>query len=156
MRVKRKIKDLVAGVDPGKSGAVAFLRVDGSIETIVRMDDTEQDIADQIRRLGRRTVFCLCEKVASRPGQGVHSVFTFGYWYGFICGIFAANRVRRETRTPKQWQTEMKCKSGGDKNVTKQAAQELFPDMKIIHRNADALLIAELARRIALKRKWIS
>jgi hypothetical protein len=30
----------------------------------------------------------------------------------------------------------------GDKNISKAKAQELFPDKKIIHATADALLIA--------------
>ncbi len=35
----------------------------------------------------------------------------------------------------------------GDKNVSKRRAQELFPALKVTHAIADALLIAEFARR---------
>jgi hypothetical protein len=42
----------------------------------------------------------------------------------------------------------MKCRSGGDKKITKAAAQRLFPRMKVTHKNADALLIAEYGRRV--------
>lgn len=36
----------------------------------------------------------------------------------------------------------------GDKNVTKAAAQRLFPDQKVVHATADAMLLAEYARRV--------
>ncbi len=39
------------------------------------------------------------------------------------------------------------CMTGGDKNVTKRKAQELFPEIKVTHAIADALLIGEYARR---------
>jgi hypothetical protein len=35
----------------------------------------------------------------------------------------------------------------GDKNVSKRKAQELFPQLKITHATADALLLAEFGRR---------
>ena len=40
--------------------------------------------------------------------------------------------------------------SKGDKNVTKSRAQELFPELKITHAIADALLIAEYGRRVRI------
>jgi hypothetical protein len=36
----------------------------------------------------------------------------------------------------------------GDKNVTKRMAQQLYPDIKITHANADALLIHEYGKQI--------
>jgi hypothetical protein len=42
----------------------------------------------------------------------------------------------------------MSCLTKGDKNVTKSRAQELFPEVKVTHAIADALLIAEYGRRI--------
>jgi len=43
---------------------------------------------------------------------------------------------------PQVWQKELSCLTGGDKNVSKRRAQELFPHLKVIHATADALLIA--------------
>jgi hypothetical protein len=42
----------------------------------------------------------------------------------------------------------MQCLTGGDKNISKRRAQELFPSLKITHAVADALLIAEYGRRL--------
>jgi hypothetical protein len=48
--------------------------------------------------------------------------------------------------TPFTWQKRLQCLSGGDKNVTKARAQQLFPGVKISHITADALLLAEFCR----------
>jgi hypothetical protein len=44
---------------------------------------------------------------------------------------------------PQIWQKELNCLTGGQKNITKQRAQELFPSIKVTHAIADALLIAK-------------
>jgi hypothetical protein len=49
---------------------------------------------------------------------------------------------------PVKWQTAMSCRTKGDKNVSKARAQQLFPDVKVTHAIADALLIAEFCRRV--------
>jgi len=48
---------------------------------------------------------------------------------------------------PMMWQAKMECLTGGNKNVSKHRAQELFPGVRITHAVADALLIAEYGRR---------
>jgi hypothetical protein len=48
---------------------------------------------------------------------------------------------------PQVWQKAMSCMTGGDKNVSKRKAQELFPAIKCTHATSDALLIAEFGRR---------
>jgi hypothetical protein len=52
-----------------------------------------------------------------------------------------------ERVTPQKWQKAMGCMTKGDKNVSKRRAQELFPQLKITHAIADALLIAEYGRK---------
>jgi hypothetical protein len=52
-----------------------------------------------------------------------------------------------EEVSPQKWQKAMGCMTKGDKNVSKAKAQQLFPQLKITHAIADALLIAEYARR---------
>ena len=85
--------------------------------------------------------------------MGVVSAFTFGRSYGFLRGLLAANGIKREDVTPQKWQAELGCRSKGDKNVTKAKAQELWPNEKITHANADAMLIAEYARRMVTQGK---
>jgi len=139
---------LYIGVDPGKSGAIAFVSSTGSAWSI-KGDSTHRDMVDAIRDAQgvQPIAFALIEFVASSPQMGVKSAFTFGQSYGALEMLLTACNVPFERITPRKWQDAMKCRTGGDKNISKQRAQELFPTMKITHANADALLLAELAFR---------
>ncbi len=136
------------GIDPGKSGAVAVLEDDGRIDWM-KCSETEHDIATYVKWWSVMDVkkFAVIEQVSAMPKQGVSSTFKFGQSYGFLRGLLVAHLIPFETVTPAKWQTFMRCRSGGDKNVTKAAAQRLFPDVKVTHANADALLLTEYARR---------
>ena len=93
----------------------------------------------------------MIEKVHSMPKQGVKSSFTFGQGYGFLLGCLTALEIPFEYVTPQKWQRYLGCLSKGDKNVTKQKAQELFPHLEITHATADALLIGEYLKRTHYK-----
>jgi Holliday junction resolvasome RuvABC endonuclease subunit len=140
---------LFLGVDPGASGAFAVVTANGQCEGWIKSKETEHDVATWLRERAMRIRAGLLEQVHSMPKQGVASSFKFGMSYGFCRGILVASGVAFETITPLKWQQAMRCCTGGDKNVSKAAAQRLWPTEKITHANADALLIAELCRR-----KW--
>jgi hypothetical protein len=139
------------GVDPGYSGAIAVLCGEGNVVSIIRLDDTEHDVATQVAMWSRYIKMAYLEQVSAMPRQGVSSTFKFGTSYGFCRALLVCHAIPFTTVTPSKWQGDMKCRSKGDKNVTKAAAQCLFPGQKVTHRNADALLIAEYGRR-----KWSS
>lgn len=145
---------LFLGIDPGASGAIAGIEDDGSIVHVVRLSDTEAEIAHRfglmISPYGK--LFAVIERVHAMPKQGVVSSFKFGQSYGFLRGLLAASMVPFEEVTPSVWQGAMGCRTKGDKNVTKQKAGQLFPAMKVAHWNADAFLIAEYCRRLVLSR----
>ncbi len=148
---------IYSGIDPGYSGAIAVLKTSrrtGSViqVTTQRLNGTEQDIvsflSSEVCSFSQNLSHCYLERVSAMPKQGVASTFKFGMSYGFCRGVLIAKGISFETITPHQWQQKMKCKSGGDKNITKSAAQQLFPNIKVTHAIADALLIAEYLRRI--------
>lgn len=137
------------GVDPGKSGAIVAIRPDGSIDHIKNCE-TEADVFHFLYLISTQSNhkrFAMLEQVSAMPKQGVSSTFKFGQSYGFLRGILIANKIPFETVTPAKWQGELKCRSKGDKNVTKAKAQELFPNHKWTHATADAVLLAEYGRR---------
>lgn len=146
---KTNIERLVVGVDPGMSGALVAITLGGDYADHVRGDDTEDDQANWLRNLQPRIAFAIYESVHSMPKQGVASSFTFGSSFGFLRGILSAHNIRRDKVTPQKWQTFLKCKTGGNKNISKRKAQELFPKVKVTHQIADALLLAEYARQEA-------
>lgn len=141
----------IIGIDPGKSGGIAF--ISKSFQRAVKMPETERDLWQQLmdaRDVGESDegdVVAYLEKVGPMPKQGVTSVWTFGQGYGATRMALIGLGIRFETVTPQRWQKAMGCMSGGDKNVTKRKAQELFPSLKITHAIADSLLIAEHGRR---------
>jgi len=88
------------------------------------------------------------EKVSAMPGQGISSTFKFGQSLGRLQMLVSAAAIPFEWHTPSNWQKAMRCRTKGDKNVTYVLAGEMFPDADIFHYNADALIMAEYARRL--------
>ena len=139
---------LYLGCDPGASGAIAAVDEHGSHVATCKLSETPADVADFLRDLcaGHEVAFAALEKVGAFPGQGVASTFAFGASWGFLRGLLVALRVPYCEPSPAKWQAAMACRTGGDKNVSKAAAQRLWPGVKITHAIADALLLAEYAR----------
>ena len=79
--------------------------------------------------------------------MGVVSSFSFGRGYGNLEMALTAAGIPFERVRPQVWQKALGCMTKGDKNVSKRKAQELFPQLKITHATADALLLAEFGRR---------
>ena len=136
------------GIDPGQSGGIALVNM-VQAETWPIRKLTERDISDLFERIKAEhsVAMAIIERVWSRPKQGVASSFKFGASYGFLRGMLWAHRFRFEEVTPAKWQRKMGCLTRGDKNISKRRAQQLFPALKITHATADALLLAEYARR---------
>lgn len=152
----------VVGVDPGVAGGIAILFPSGEGRPY-KMPETERDLLDLLNEMrGWGATHAVMEQV--QPGgltrdkaggengtpmhrMGAKSAFTFGRGVGrlemaLIATGFVIERVR-----PVVWQTALGCRTKGDKNISKRRAQELNPAIKVTHWNADALLIAEYARR---------
>jgi len=145
----------IIGIDPGKSGGIALLyrmKVNGKLTKIAKvwkMPETERDVWECITNLQWRNIdlFAFIEQVAAMPKQGVSSTFKFGQHYGMLRAFLIAAGISFETIWSSKWQRKLGCLSKSDKNVTKAKAQELFPEIKITHATADALLIAEYGYR---------
>lgn len=141
------------GIDPGKNGGIAVLSEYGNY--VIKMPDTIQDLWDAIEDIRGSDGYeytstsyrAYIESVSSSPQMGVKSAFTFGNGFGHLEMALTASGIPFERIRPQVWQKALGCLTGGDKNVTKAKAQEMFPDFKITHATADALLIAEYGRR---------
>jgi crossover junction endodeoxyribonuclease RuvC len=135
------------GIDPGASGAIAWIDERGK-SCVEKMPDTLQDLWELVVSIslnagtGGLGVRAYLEAVSSSPQMGVVSSFSFGRGYGNLEMALTAAGIPFERVRPQVWQKAMGCMTKGNKNISKQKAQELFPDKKIIHATADALLIA--------------
>lgn len=136
------------GIDPGVLGGIAVLSATGVVEQLARMPVTERDILDVIGEAGHVRARAVLERAQASPQMGVVSAFTFGRGYGALRMALTAARVPFDEVQPRKWQQAMGCLSGGDKNITKRRAQQLFPNVKVTHFIADALLMAEFCRRV--------
>jgi hypothetical protein len=145
------------GIDPGVSGGIAALDSDGSVISCIKMPETPQDIWIALTEMSKQYEGRACiEKVSATPQMGVSSAFAFGRGYGQLLMALAAAAIPFDYVLPSKWQSALGCSTGGgrmgqrvaDKNRTKRRAQELFPQIKMTHALADALLIAEYGRRL--------
>ena len=141
----------VIGLDPGQSGGIAIL-AEGTPPVALKMPETERDLYDLLS--GHSDAHAYIEAVHSMPAQGVSSSFKFGQNYGMLRMALIAAGIPFETVTPQKWQKAMGCMSKGDKNVTKAAAQRLFPQLKITHAVADSLLLAAYGWKQRTGRPW--
>jgi len=129
------------GIDPGKSGGIAWIQ-DGKA-CVEKMPDTLQDLWELLRDIsaeGQSKAYL--EQIHSSPQMGVVSSFTFGNGFGHLEMALTAAGIPFERVRPQVWQKAMGCMTKGDKNVSKRRSQELFPQIKVTHAIADALLIA--------------
>ena len=140
------------GLDPGKSGGIALISEDGEQAIAQKVTDSERDLWLFFKEYSSEVQFAKLELVHSSPQMGVRSAFSFGS-YGFLRGILIASEIPFDEVRPQKWMKHLSCLTGGDKNVTKRKAQQLFPKLKITHAVADALLIAEYCRQIRLGSK---
>ena len=135
------------GIDPGLGGGIAVIEADGKVLETTRMPATEQEVLDFLRQWTLNMPRAVLEFVRASPQMGVTSAFTFGRGYGGLRMALVAAKIPFDEVVPGVWQRELQCRTRGDKNVSKRRAQELFPHVTVTHKIADALLLAEYARR---------
>ncbi len=142
------MSDLIVGIDPGATGAIAFYdeesnKVDvfdlpmiGKLVDGYALGSYMRD--ENIKRVN-------VEKVGAMKGQGVTSMFNFGANYGAILGVCGCLGLSVNLVTPQKW----KKKAGlikKEKDASRQLAKTMFPlaplDLKKHHGRADAILIA--------------
>lgn len=135
---------LYLGIDPGQGGGIAWTGPNGPAAE--PMPETEREIVELLAPQAAAAVAVL-EFVRSSPQMGVTSAFSFGRNYGALRMVLVALGIPFLEVPPPKWQGVMGCRSGGDKNVTKRRALELFPGLRITHKTADALLLAAYCAR---------
>jgi len=155
---------IVAGVDPGKTGALVILFPDDAALTfpvpLVKLPKETPAWALWASNWGNALAFTppdliVIEQVAARPGQGVTSMFTFGKSYGFAHALAAAVGCRIEFVTPSTWKSKMGLAKGADKNASREKVRNTLP--RIAHAVARAKDdgIAEAALLALYGRKFL-
>ena len=141
---------MILGIDPGLDGGISIINGNSIelLETIPTEPKTgfikRQVDAQKLSNILRVYPISVCylERVASRPGQGVGSVFSFGDTYGAIRGVLGALNIPTYTIAPQTWKKQLKISSKDD---SLKAIKELYPLLKMRkkdHNIAEALLLA--------------
>ena len=149
----------ILGIDPGNSGALAFLYPEKArlvvedmptFEFTTTRNRVKIDPYDIVRMIDEHDIAsAYLEEVHSSPQMGVVSAFSFGEGKGIILGALAARGVPLTQVKPTDWKKQMRVPS--DKRATVQRASQLFPHCAahfkgprggIIDGRAEAALIA--------------
>lgn len=125
------------GIDPGKSGGYCLMGPSGQVILSAPLpylaDDLQvRDILDSVFSEAPGPVHCAIEKVSSRPGQGVSSVFRFGFDTGMLHGMARIAGWKIFTPTPQKWQQVSGGPTGGDKEVTAAWVARTYPEVPIV------------------------
>lgn len=144
---------LIAGCDPGVSGAISVYDTDTKrIMSITDMPNWTETVGKKARTridtialmelfdtLSLMSVeMLILEAVGGRPKQSASAGFVFGYTVGLIYMAAMYSKIMVETVPPKEWKKLMKIpgKAGGKDNAAKKQAQgdimkrvyEMFPN----------------------------
>ena len=148
------MKTLFIGIDPGKSGGIAYIDTEhGFVCTEPYSDKALISLCNDASQCGNEVICCL-EKVGAMPGQGVVSMFSFGQSVGYIKGVLESFKIPYQEITPQKWKREFGLSS--DKSKSAEICGRLFPAVSLLatirckkpHDGmAEALLMAEYARR---------
>lgn len=140
----------ILGLDPGVSGAIAFIfsdepnRVAVEDVPVVAGEISAALLADRIKAFGPS--IAMIERVSAMPGQGVSSMFGFGVSFGQARGVIGALNIPLHYVTPAKWKKHFRLSS--DKDDARKLALHLFPSCaasfarKKDHGRAEAALIA--------------
>lgn len=144
---------LVVGIDPGATGALAFIDDRDGLMAVYDMPTTKNKqgknlvnatLLAQLLRVEQPSK-AIIERVSAMPGQGVTSMFNFGMGYGVVLGVIASLGIPHELVTPQTWKRAAGL-IGADKDYARTKVLEMYPYADVARKKdigrADAILIA--------------
>mgnify|MGYP003664173614 FL=1 len=148
---------ITIGIDPGLSGAVAFLKngkyLNGVDMPIISKGSgsVKNEVNPSALLAFLKTncpvdedVLVALERVNAMPGQGVSSVFSLGDSFGTARSCVAACKYELTYVTPRTWKKHFNLTS--DKEMCRAAAVKMFPEAELFLKKhadrAEALLMA--------------
>ena len=150
---------MILGIDPGLSGAIAWVSDDGHLIRVADMPTVE---VNGKKKVSPQMLVALLEDyddakmvaiedVGAMPGQGVTSTFNFGYSAGILAGVCAGLRMPTSFYRPAVWKRAAGVPA--DKGAARQMAQRFWPGCRDFDRAKDdgRAEAALLARWVATK-----
>lgn len=154
---------IVAGIDPGKTGALVLLTGPNAGNVfrvpIVKTPKPVPAWSDWWRSWSAALAFgvdaIVIEQVGARPTQGVTSMFTFGRTLGFAHALAASADAPIHFVTPTAWKGKLGLLNA-DKGASREKARTLLPALAPEFERvkddgvAEAALLAYYGRRFIL------
>lgn len=125
---------MIVGIDPGASGAIAWLSTDGHLIEVHdlpvqkingRSELMPSVLGAMLRRPFREPVHAYLERVHVKPTDGKVGAFSFGRNFGMIEGVLAALAVPVTLITPGKWKGGLRL--AADKGASRHRAAQLWP-----------------------------
>lgn len=107
---------MIIGIDPGLTGAIAKIS-DTDLVSVQDMPTKKLGKKNKVDGAALSEILkdakhIYLEDVASRPGQGVVSVFTFGEGFGVIKGVCESLGIPYSLIKPNEWQKRFGLNTG--------------------------------------------
>ncbi len=164
------MKNIFIGIDIGKNGGIAMIDEDGALLLLKEMPDYSEfpkfilDNITEYAEASNTNIECTMEHVGAMPGEGVSSVFKFGYGSGLIYGtMLMLSEIYDTVLRPERITALLWKKMFGlvGHNLSKYEKKKISVDYvnKTYNKHlkycqngmADALLIAEYSRIMFIK-----
>jgi hypothetical protein len=166
--------DCVIGIDPGKSGGIAVC-APGSLTKTVKMPKDIIDLCEYMRYLQgiHKKPVAFMEKVQMfhQDSEGERGGASYGKQFGIGKLLEQSKEIKNALKIigipyilvhPMTWQAYLHLRKQGEndkiqrKNRYKDAAQNMFQDVKVNLWNSDALLLAKFGMlRLERDPEWI-
>ena len=141
-------------IDPGAAGGIAWT-YDNATHAVA-MPETVVDLADHIRFLlvQKNCRVAFLEEIPKFSGPNGSAMIKLGIRYGECRGVLATLGIRMVEIKPQAWQKALGLGNRKDhgtrwKNHLKEKAQVLYPELDVILKTADALLILEAGQQLS-------
>lgn len=161
---------LILGIDPGATGALALIMgTSGNCGALKDLAPSPAVVAVSVKAMlfmasrSGDPITAVLEKAQPMPRQGVVSVFGYGKTCGVIEGVLACLEIPYRYTAPGKWKRDLGLirekneEMPAFKRRSLDMARRLFPDQELHlqkhHNRAEALLIAEWARRFLFNKE---
>jgi Holliday junction resolvasome RuvABC endonuclease subunit len=156
----------ICGIDPGFTGGIAIVDMEGNIHELepmpIKTDDVDKKFVDVliVKELLEefKPEHIYIEKVWGMPGQGGGRSFTFGEGYGAIKAVVEILKIPHTLVASTTWQSKLglferkeKLKKKEKKQRSVDRVNELYPREKQLTVKEDGLADALLIARYGLK-----
>lgn len=153
---------IVAGIDPGKGGALVLVLDNGGVATfrvpLVKMPKETPAWSEWARSWTAALAFgidaVVIEQVGAMPTQGTVSMFNFGNVYGFARALAYVSGAPIHYVTPSVWKGKFGLLKA-DKSASREKARTLLPLLEPELRRVKDDGVAEAALLALYGRKYL-